>query len=433
MTNQPRLTLFQLNQLVRCTLERFMPTDYWVEAEISELRERGGHCYMVLVEKDEQGSTPVARADACCWHGTWSVVRPRFERATGQRLRAGMKVLLRVRPRFHEAYGFSWIVGDIDADYTLGDMARRRREILETLRREGVIDLNRSLPLPTFCQRIAVVSSDTAAGYGDFCRQLADNERGFRFALTLFAATMQGDAVERSVIAALDRIARREDEFDCVVIIRGGGAVSDMSGFDSLALAENVANFPLPVITGIGHDRDECVLDFVAHTRVKTPTAAATFLVGHLDVVARRLDEAERRITASVRAQLEHEQGRLGRLAERLNALFALAVTRQRVRLDSLGGRMTSAIRLRLSREDYRLQTLARLMPQQVRRRLESERHRLALLAQRTEAQDPRFILRRGYSITLKDGHAVRRADALKEGDVIETRLAEGSVRSVVE
>lgn len=432
MNKQSRLTLFELNQLVRHTLERAMPGEYWVEAELSELRERGGHCYMDLVEKDEQGNTPVARASARCWRSTWAMVRPCFERATGQRLVAGMKVLLRVYAQFHEAYGFSWIVTDIDPDYTLGDMARKRREILDTLRREGVIDLNRSLPLPLFCQRIAVISSNTAAGYGDFCRQLADNEHGFRFKATLFAAIMQGEMVERSIIAALDQIAAVEEQYDCVVIIRGGGAVSDMSGFDSLALAENVANFPLPVITGIGHDRDECVLDYVAHTRVKTPTAAAAFLIAHLKEVSDRIDEAERRILVSVRAKQERERMRVARLSDRLTSLFSLVRTRQEARLDRLSERMRSALQLKLRKEDYRLSALTQQLPMQALRLLERERHRLDLLSQRTEAQDPQHILRRGYSITLKDGHAVRQASTLQAGETLETRLAEGSIRSVV-
>ena len=204
---------------------------------------------------------------------------------------------------------------DIDPRFTLGDVARRRQEIIRQLKAEGVFDLNRELPLPLFTQRIAVISSSTAAGYGDFCRQLEENKRGFRFSVTLYESLMQGEGVERSIISALDKINAHIDDYDCVVIIRGGGATSDMSGFDSLLLAENVANFPLPVITGIGHDRDECILDMVSHTRVKTPTAAAAFLIDRLEQVARRIDDAADRITSYVQHRMEIEKMRLSHAA----------------------------------------------------------------------------------------------------------------------
>ena len=266
MKSEQHITLLELNRLVREVIECEIPNEYWVEAELSECRESRGHCYMELVQYDEdRAATPLARASAKCWASKWMLIRPGFERTTGQRLHAGMKVLLKVYAQFHEAFGFSWIVTDIDPTYTLGDMARKRQEIIRQLKAEGVFDLQKELRLPLFCQRIAVISSETAAGYGDFCNQLADNPYGFRFETRLFPATMQGEGVEQSIIAALERIytATQEDGFDAVVIIRGGGATSDMSGFDTLALAENVANFPLPIITGIGHDRDESILDMV--------------------------------------------------------------------------------------------------------------------------------------------------------------------------
>lgn len=410
MNTPSHLTLKQLNLLVRSTIERQLPDEYWVEAELSEIRERGGHCYMDLVEKEEGYNTPVAHASARCWRQTWAMVRPTFEQATGQRLAAGMKVLLKVYAQFHENYGFSWIVTDIDPTYTLGDLARRRKEIIATLTREGVIDLNRSLSLPLFTQHIAVISSSSAAGYGDFCRQLADNDYGFYFSTTLFPATLQGEDVERSIISALDKIAMAGNAFDCVVIIRGGGAVSDMSGFDTLALAEHVANFPLPVITGIGHDRDECVLDMVAHTRVKTPTAAAAFLIARLCETASRVDSALQRITLSLRTRTEREMGRLEKLHTRLTSLFLVVRDRQETRLRMKVDRILTALKLRLQREH----------------------HRLDILTQRTEAQDPMLILRRGYSITTVDGKAVKEAGQLREGMQIVTHLAKGTVESTV-
>jgi len=426
--SEQHLTLYDLNRLVREVIECEMPDEYWVEAELSECRESRGHCYMELIQKDEQTATPVAKASAKCWASKWSVVRPYFERTTGQQLRAGMKVLLKVYPQFHEAYGFSWIVSDIDPTYTLGDMARKRQEIIRQLKEEGVFDLQHELKLPLFCQRIAVISSETAAGYGDFCHQLANNPYGFRFEPHLFPAIMQGEGVEQSIIAALNQIflmgtengerrtengERRTErydypaaessrpetnhtsqfsvlnsQFDCVVIIRGGGATSDMSGFDTLALAENVANFPIPIITGIGHERDESILDMVSHTRVKTPTAAAAFLIAHLKEVLDVISDTEHRMANSVLSRMEKEQLKISRFTETIPLL--------------------------------------------VQRRLTHERHRLELIEEKVKNLDPMLLLSRGYSITLFNGKAVRRADQLKEGDEIETRLEKGTIKSII-
>ena len=382
------MTLYELNLLVRDAIEMSLDEEYWVEAEISEVREVRGHCYMELVQKDAFGSTPVARASAKCWKTTWERLRPRFEHTTGQPLHAGMKVMLRVTANFHEAFGFSWIVGDIDPTYTIGDMARKRLEIVAKLKEAGVFDLQKELSLPLFAQRIAVISSEHAAGYGDFCNQLLDNDFGFSFQVKLFPATMQGEAVEGSVIAALDSINSEMENFDCVVIIRGGGATADLSGFDTLALAENVANFPLPIITGIGHERDESVLDMVSFLRVKTPTAAAAFLIDHLAATAQRVEQSYQRIAAHI--------------AERL--------TTNHYRLSMLAGNLVSTVEKAFLRE----------------------RHRLEMLRQRAESLDPNLLLKRGYSITLKNGRAVREASQLSTGDIIETRLATGSVTSIV-
>ena len=263
------LTLYELNGLVRETLELTLSDAYWVKAEISELRVNR-HCYMELVQKDARGNGIVAKARAQVWANVWAFIRPMFEQTTGQALAAGMQVLVKVEVTFHELYGYSLNVTDIDPAYTLGDIAQRRLEILQQLKDEGIDTMNKELPLPRLLQRIAVISSASAAGYGDFCNQLNNNQRGLAFKTELFAAAMQGNEVENSVIAALNRIAERVDEWDVVVIIRGGGATSDLQGFDSLLLAENVAQFPLPVITGIGHERDDTVIDMISHTRVKT-------------------------------------------------------------------------------------------------------------------------------------------------------------------
>ena len=411
-----RLTLFELNHLVRDLLECEMPDEYWVEAELSECHESKGHCYMELIQKDERNATPIAKADAKCWASKWMLIRPYFERTTGERLRAGMKVLLKVYPQFHEAFGFSWIVTDIDPTYTLGDMARKRQEIIRQLKEEGVFDLQRELELPLFCQHIAVISSESAAGYGDFCHQLSDNPYGFQFQTQLFPAIMQGEGVSQSIIAALENIYNgpcstvNGQYFDCVVIIRGGGATSDMSGFDTLSLAENVANFPLPIITGIGHDRDESILDMVSHTRVKTPTAAAAFLVDHLKGVLDTIEGAQSLITHYARQKLSTLQSQLATIQEILPKLFLAVKIRQDARIENLEARF----------------------PLLAERRLTAERHRLQLTEEKLKALDPQLLLKRGYSITLHNGKAVHNPLALKAGDEIETRLEKGTIKSII-
>ena len=425
------ITLLELNRLVREVIECEMPNEYWVEAELSECRESRGHCYMELVQYEEdRAATPLARASAKCWASKWMLIRPGFERITGQRLHAGMKVLLKVYAQFHEAFGFSWIVTDIDPTYTLGDMARKRQEIIRQLKAEGVFELQKELRLPLFCQRIAVISSETAAGYGDFCNQLADNPYGFRFETRLFPATMQGEDVEQSIIAALERIY--DLPFDAVVIIRGGGATSDMSGFDTLALAENVANFPIPIITGIGHDRDESILDMVSHTRVKTPTAAAAFLIDHLKTVLDAINDAQDRITGYTQQKLSVLKAQLSAIAETLPRIFTTVKTRYEARLDALNNRLIATVRQSLVTHQSRINVFEERLPILLDRRLMTEKHRLQLIEEKAKSLDPTLLLKRGYSITLKDGKVIRDASVLRPGDEIETRLANGTVRSTI-
>ena len=389
MEQSHHFSLYALNALVHEAVSNALPDEYWVEAELAECRERNGHCYMELVEKDERSNSPIAKASAKCWRQTWTLLHATFLRATGQPLRAGMKVLLRVYPQFHEAYGFSWIVSDIDPTYTIGDLARRRQEIIKTLKAQGVFDLQRELRLSPFAQRIAVISAESAAGYGDFCRQLLDNEYNLQFHTELFPAIMQGERVEQSVIQALNLINNRIDDFDAVVIIRGGGATSDMSGFDTLPLAENVANFPLPIITGIGHDRDECVLDMVSHTRVKTPTAAAILLITHLCNTLQQVADAENVI-----------------------AHYALD---------------------RLQRHRLQLEHITTLLPHLAQRLMTEAHHSLERIQLKLEGYDPQLLLQRGYSITLHNGQIVKSPQDVKSGDEIETRLKQGTIKSIIQ
>ena len=409
------LTLSMLNGIVRETIESEMPDSYWVQAELASVRENRGHCYMELIEKAGDGMI-AAQARACCWKNTWLNAGRHFCEVTGSPLSSGMKVLMRVHASFHEAFGFSWIVDEIDPTFTLGDMARRRQEIIRILTEEGVIDLNKQLSISPFCQRIAVISSATAAGYGDFCNQLADNPYGFQFQTQLFPAIMQGEQVESSIIQALNKIHSSAPEsdtsapFDCVVIIRGGGSTTDLSGFDTLALAENVANFPLPIITGIGHERDKSILDIVACVSVKTPTAVAEFLIANLAQTAERIDTFTQRMALAVQQRLETEKLRLQQLEQSAKNVFSL----------------------RKISEENKLKNYFLQLQNLSERQIIIERNKLELLEHRANLLDPINILKRGYSMTLHNGKVVRDATSLNDGDDITVMFADGSVSATV-
>ena len=405
------LSLYELNGLVKRTIRDRMSETYWVQAELSDVRSNySGHCYLEFIQKDASGNNLIAKARGTIWSNIYKMLKPYFEQETGQAFASGIKVLVRVSVDFHELYGYSLTVLDIDPTYTVGDMERKRREILRLLEEEGVIDLNKELEMPVLPQRIAVISSATAAGYGDFCNQLSNNPRGYGFYTELFPAIMQGERVEESIIAALDAIYARLEAFDVVVIIRGGGATSDLSGFDTYELAANCAQFPLPIITGIGHERDDTVIDLIAHTRVKTPTAAAAFLVACIDQVADRLDNLSFRLQQGVRNRLLWEHRRI----------------------EGLKQRIPSSAYKRISDAKYGLLAANRDLQMATRQFLSMKKHRLELLQQRLNDALPEKQLARGYSITLKNGKAVKDASALKEGDTLVTLLYKGKVESVI-
>ena len=380
------LSLYDLNALVRRSLEQCLPDEYWVQAELSDVRTNStGHCYLEFIQKDPRSNNLIAKARGTVWANVYRLLKPYFEESTGQAFASGIKVLVQVTVSFHELYGYSLTVQDIDPTYTLGDMARRRREILKQLEEEGVLTLNKELEMPVLPQRIAVVSSPTAAGYGDFCHQLKNNSRGFFFHTELFPALMQGDRVEESVLSALDAILNRQEDFDAVVIIRGGGATSDLSGFDTYLLAAACAQFPLPIITGIGHERDDTVLDSVAHTRVKTPTAAAEYLINCMELAADELEVLISQLHESVRSRLTEEHRKL----------------------ISYRNRIPSAVVRRVSDAKLTLLTTRKDISLAVQTSLSRQRHRLELLQQRLVDVSPEKMLARGYSITLKDGKVV--------------------------
>lgn len=408
--NEP-LTLYSLNNMVRAAVSNGVPYRYWVTGELSEVREASnGHCYIELVQRDEATNEFVAKARGTVWARVYSLLRPYFLEQTGQPFAAGLKVLLQVTVGFHELYGYTLDVCDIEPAFTIGDIARQRRLIIERLTAEGVIDLNKQLPFPLLPQRVAVISSATAAGYDDFCDQLLGNRYGYVFYPHLFPAPMQGSRVEAGIIEALNRIAENMDMWDVVVIIRGGGATSELGCFDTYDLANNCAQFPLPIITGIGHRRDESLLDIVAHTSVKTPTAAAELLVQSMQERENELVKAMQDISAAVTQRVSAEQKWLHALASRIPVDTAYYLKNEQLQLQS------------------RIQRLQATVVQS----LTEQRHRLNLCEKAFEAASPERILSLGYSITRVNGKAVRSAAEVAPGDEVTTYLAAGEFTSTV-
>ena len=426
------ITLYELNELVKETLELGMPDTYWVQAELSEVRVNNGHCYVEFVQKDRRSSGLVAKARGNIWRNVFAILKPTFERATGQLFTAGIKVLVEVSISFHELYGYSLNVIDIDPSYTLGDMARKRQEILRQLQEEGVLELNKELQMPILPKRVAVISSPTAAGYGDFSNQLANNQGGFYFHTELFPAIMQGDGVEQSILQALDIIYAREEEFDVVVIIRGGGATSDLTGFDTYPLAAAVAQFPLPIITGIGHERDDTVLDMVSHTRVKTPTAAAEFLIDRMQEVADELTDLSQRLYHGAATLLADSKECLLRLQTRIPTRAMQRINDHLLYLINVRHNISQAAILQVERKKQQFPLLKQRLLQLSMSIIEKKRFQLTLLQQKTADASPAKLLARGYSITLKNGKVIKDASLLKPGDEIVTKLKRGEVSSIV-
>lgn len=389
MEEKNPIGLLALQEQVKRHLEDHFFESVWLQAEISELKQNpSGHCYLTLVEKDPGSNALLARASAVVWASTWRMVKPYFEAQTGRSLAPGLSVLVRVQVSYSVLYGLSLVIYDIDPSFTVGELELARQRTIARLEAEGMFDMNAQLSLPLLPRRLAVVSSPTAAGWRDFRRQLEGNEYGFRFRLQLFPAVMQGDAAPESIIGALDQIAAEADSFDAVLILRGGGGAMDLVCFDDYELAVNVAQFPLPVLTAIGHDHDFHIVDMVAHTHVKTPTALADWLLDRFAGEAWRLDTLVQRLHLAVRTHA----------AAQLGALEALKI------------RLVHAV---LDRHADAL-------------------HALDLLERRVEAADPRRALDRGFLIALKDGHRTDRAAAFTPGDRLTLLFRDGSVEAEV-
>ncbi len=409
MAESQHITLRELQRRVKSALEGQFALPVWVSAEISEIKVNySGHCYLELVEKGGDNGVPTAQARAVVWRSHYPRISGYFEAETGQRLASGIRILAKVLVSYHELYGFSLQITDIDPSYTLGDMERQRQQTIAQLQQDGVWDMNREAPMPAIVQRIAIVSSANAAGYQDFCKEL--DKSPYRFSLTLFDAFMQGAAAEESIIEALCSVAARMEDFDAVVLIRGGGSRSDLNCFNAYRLCAHVAQFPLPVVTGIGHDKDTSVADMVAHTALKTPTAVAGWLVGRMAETDGWLDYAALQLHDTTTAAMHASEVRLERLSGEIRRLSGELLTRQSLRLEHHAALLPDAARDFLARQNVRLGNAAELIA----------------------GRSPERILRLGFAVVRTGGKAVTSAREVGAGENLEIEVSDGQIEAIV-
>ena len=447
------ITLLELNQKIKKIVKENNET-YWIVAEVSELKiNHSGHCYLELIQKDKEKDQIVARSRATIWATAFRMIKPYFESTTKQSLREGLEILVRVTTEFHEIYGLSLNITDIEPTYTVGELAIRKQKIIEKLWEESVFDMNKELELPLLCQKIAVISSITAAGFEDFEDQLLNNPFGYKFYIKLFPAVMQGEEAEKSIIAALDQIFTYESIFDAVAIIRGGGSQSDLSCFNNYWLAYHITQFPLPVLTGIGHEQDDSVADLVAHTRLKTPTAVASFLIEKIAELDGSLQEIQEDFIDEVQKILKDNQDELSRFARKyqnlirefsnklLNRLLARqhsiesaakrSMYHQNVTLLKTESTLNIESKGILQSRKHKLEIVSKIMMRSLQHRLTGEKQKTDHFHNMIVSLEPKAVLKRGYSITLKNGHAVKDAATLSEDDILETILYKGKIKSI--
>lgn len=449
------ISLYQLNNQIKSHLADAFSDDLWIVAEISELRKtQTGHCYLELIEKDEKSDQIIAKARATIWAYTFRMLSPYFKATTGQALSSGIKVLIKASVEFQEIYGFSLNIKDIDPTYTLGDIARKKKEVINRLKQEGVFDMNRDLFFPEIPKTIAIISSPTAAGYEDFVNQLENNPQGYKFHHKLFSAIMQGNQAESSIVETLDKIYAYEAIFDVVVIIRGGGSTADLNCFDSYELAQNIAQFPLPIVSGIGHERDESIVDMLANVRVKTPTAAAEYLIDCFDECEAYHEGLQENFIAGVQDILMDSSDKLQQLSQKFSPLVHQIIANKNTQLELARQSIIALGKSLLQNSKHKLQSFAfdlklcinhkidmeqmTINQQQLKQRnvslrfFNKHKHQLQLFEQSAKYANPENILKKGYSLTLNKGKIVKDASQLKENDIIETKFAKGSIESQV-
>jgi len=425
------LTLYHLLGQVKSALKNTLPLSWWVMAEISELKMNySGHCYLELIEKDDAGESIKAKVRATIWSSVFRMLQPYFETTTHTRLTAGIKIMIKVNAEFHELYGFSLNITDIEPSFTIGELARQKQEIINRLKAEGVFEMNKTITFPELPRIIAVISSKTAAGLGDFMDQLTGNPFGYKFHIKLFPAVMQGDEAEQSIINAFDLIYAYEEFFDAVVIIRGGGAQSDLNCFNSYWLTSNICQFPLPVLTGIGHEQDETIADLVAHTRLKTPTAVAEFLISCYRKVDEKINERSLVLCDIVSEKVKAEKEQLNRFLLLLKPAVKERLAACSGHLHLLSANFKGMVKQLLLKESGTINTRDVYLKTLVKEFLNIRKHALDILEKKNDYLDPFLILKRGYSVTYYNGKALKNSSWVPKDEVIETKLAEGTIKS---
>lgn len=449
-----KITLSELHKKISYSIKENFSDRYFIVAEINELNESRGHAYIELIEKDEEENL-IAKARATIWARTFRMLKPYFESATGHKFESGIKVLLVVTVEFHEVYGYSLNVKDIDPNYTIGDIERKRLLIIQRLEEEGVVDMNKELDISIVPQKIAVISSENAAGYGDFINQLENNDYGFKFYTKLFSASMQGEDTEKSVINALEQIYEFEDFFDVVVIIRGGGSKSDLAWFDSYEMALNISQFSLPILCGIGHEKDNSIIDLVAHTSLKTPTAVAIFITDIVAEYYNYLIQLTDEFNLKTKNILEENKAKLNLILSNfkplvneiilkktseiellkynLKSIVSSKVQEQKFFLQKIPVNIKNKISINISDKKQKLYIVRMNFNNKVKQNILYQKHKLQVFEQKKDLLNPDKILERGFSINLLNNKIIKSIKDVKSGDIIETKLIDGSFKSKVE
>jgi len=449
------LTLFELNNLIKETFVNYFERTYWIVSEISQFSaNNSGHAYLELVEKSNNSDKIIAKSRATIWSSSFRMIKPYFESVTGYEFKAGIKVLLNVSIEFHEVYGISLNIVDIDPVYTLGDIEKRRLEILRNLENSGIMNMNKELELPIVIQKIAIITSSSAAGYEDFINQLEKNQFGYKFYNKLFPAIMQGNQAEDSIISAMEKIFTYDDFFDIVVIIRGGGSKTDLSCFDSENMALNICQFTLPVITGIGHDRDVSIADIVAHTSQKTPTAVAEFIISHNNNFEILLSEAKEHFFEQIDNILYSKKSELDGLTSDFKNLISNRILKLSNKLNLLEAKFSSSVGFYLKNKNNEIEKLKSTILNSTNISIStkkqkisnfefklnsvlekyfiSKKHQLNLFENIVNYQHPKNILKRGYSITRRNGNALKNTEKISLNEIVETELYNGKIESKI-
>lgn len=448
------VTLYDLNTQIKELIQNNL-NSFWVVSEISDLNiNYSGHCYLELIQKDDNQEKIIAKARATIWNKTFRMIKPYFESTTGQPLESGLKIMVRVTVEFHEVYGLSLNIIDIEPTYTVGEVALRKQKIIKKLEEEGVINMNKELELPYLTQRIAIISSLTAAGLEDFIDQLSNNPHGYKFYFKIFPAVMQGNEAEGSIISSMEKIYQYEDFFDAVAIIRGGGSQTDLDCFNNYWLAYHIAQFPLPVLTGIGHEQDESVADLVANKRLKTPTAVAEFLIDRMDEVYYELVETKEILVNRIHEIIDQRSDLLQNLTQKIGSVIRNCLYDKRSELNlfvsnyinaskksielsmrniyKASGKLTYVSGNYVNNQKDQVLTLKRNYRSAISFVISNKKHQLEIMGKQSEYLNPIHVLKRGYSITTLNNEVIKNSENLKPGNEIETRFYKGKSRSIV-